>query len=92
MRYFWIMIVAAGTMAAQQSAPRTPPAGPIPPAATDWPSYRRDHAGTGASPLTQIDARNVATLTQAWSYSLQAAAPAAPPGPTRRRRQSSSTA
>jgi quinoprotein glucose dehydrogenase len=33
----------------------------------DWPTYRRDLAGTRFSPLTQIDARNVTGLTQAWS-------------------------
>jgi len=84
MRSLWLIVLAGATtaaaIAAQSGGTRTPPAGPIAPAATDWPSYRRDHAGTGASPLTQIDARNVATLTPAWSYSLQAAAPASPAG------------
>jgi len=84
MRSLWLIVLAGATtaaaIAAQSGGTRTPPAGPIAPAATDWPSYRRDHAGTGASPLTQIDARNVATLTPAWNYSLQAAAPASPAG------------
>src|ERR1700693_4051510 len=39
----------------------------------DWPMFNRDLAGTRFSPLTQINAANVATLTQAWSYSLQPA-------------------
>ncbi len=43
----------------------------------DWPMYRHDLAGTGYSPLAQITTRNVATLTQAWTYSLQSDAPAA---------------
>jgi quinoprotein glucose dehydrogenase len=43
----------------------------------DWPMYRHDQAGTGASPLTQIDTTNVAKLAQAWSYGLQSDAPAA---------------
>ena len=47
--------------------------------AFDWPMYRHDQAGTGYSPLTQIDARNVASLTQAWTYRLQSDAPAPPP-------------
>jgi quinoprotein glucose dehydrogenase len=49
---------------------------------TDWPMYRRDLAGTGYSPLTQINIQNVGTLTRAWSYGLQGstAAPAAPAG------------
>jgi glucose dehydrogenase len=42
------------------------------PAGTDWPMYRHDLAGTGHSPLAQIDAKNVAKLTQVWTYPLQA--------------------
>jgi len=38
----------------------------------DWPMFRHDAAGTGRSPLTQLSARNVATLAPAWSYHLQA--------------------
>src|SRR6202521_4086739 len=40
----------------------------------DWPMYNRDLAGTRYSPLTQINTSNVATLTQAWSYRLNARA------------------
>ena len=48
-----------------------------PPAAVgDWPMYRHDLAGTGASPLTQIDAGNVARLRQAWTYGLASDTPA----------------
>jgi len=43
----------------------------------DWPIYRHDLAGTGYSPLTQIDTGNVAKLSRVWSYSLQSDAPAA---------------
>lgn len=72
MRLFWLMNLAGGTMAAvlaaQSGAPRQPTAGNT---AFDWPMYRHDHAGTAYSPLTQIDARNVAKLTEAWRYSLQ---------------------
>jgi glucose dehydrogenase len=39
--------------------------------ATEWPSYRHDEAGTGYSPLRQINTGNVATLARVWSYSLQ---------------------
>jgi glucose dehydrogenase len=46
-------------------------------AGADWPTYRRDHAGTGYSPLTQINVQNVAALAEAWSYPLQADRPAA---------------
>src|SRR5262245_52010095 len=45
-------------------------------ASGDWPMYRHDFAGTGYSPLTQINSRNVATLTRTWTYSLQGVAPA----------------
>jgi glucose dehydrogenase len=43
----------------------------------DWPMYRHDSAGTGYSTLAQINTRNVANLSQAWSFSLQSV-PAAP--------------
>jgi len=41
----------------------------------DWPMYRHDYAGTGASSLTQIDAGNVARLRQVWTYGLQSDTP-----------------
>ena len=46
----------------------------------DWPMYRHDLAGTGFSPLAQITPANVATLTQAWTYSLQGDPGTAPTG------------
>ena len=48
-----------------------------PAAATDadWPMYRRDYAGTGWSPLAQINAGNVARLRSVWTYGLQSDAP-----------------
>ena len=56
----------------QQSAPQP---------GADWPMYRRDYAGTGYSPLSQINTKNVASLRDAWSYSLQGGAPVSgPPG------------
>src|SRR6185295_17358874 len=42
----------------------------------DWPMYRHDFAGTGFSPLTEINIKNVATLTRVWTYGLQGDAPA----------------
>src|SRR3984957_16080251 len=43
----------------------------------DWPSYNHDPASTRYSPLTQINAKNAATLKSAWTFSLkgEAAAP-----------------
>src|SRR5580704_11882216 len=43
---------------------------------SDWPMYTRDLAGTRYSPLKQINAGNVAKLTEAWNYQLRAAGPA----------------
>jgi quinoprotein glucose dehydrogenase len=34
----------------------------------DWPMFLHDLAGTRYSPLTQIDTKNVSSLTQAWMY------------------------
>jgi len=48
-------------------------------AATDWPVYTHDLAGSRYSPLKQINARNVAKLAAAWSYKLQGDAAAAAP-------------
>src|SRR5678815_2588391 len=44
---------------------------------SDWEMYRKDQAGTGYSPLSQIDTRNVANLAPAWTFSLQSDAPPA---------------
>ena len=43
----------------------------------DWPMYRGDPAGTGYSPLQQLNAGNVGGLVQVWNYALAAAPPAA---------------
>ena len=48
----------------------------IPPG--DWPMYRHDYAGTGYSPLSQVNTRNVTNLSQAWTLSLQSGTPATP--------------
>jgi quinoprotein glucose dehydrogenase len=77
MRLLWLTTLAGGTMvavlAAQSGAPKQSPASSR---AVDWPMYRHDQAGTAYSPLTQIDASNVASLTEAWTYSLQPRSPA----------------
>jgi quinoprotein glucose dehydrogenase len=62
----------AHSVAAQQAAVKDNGA--------DWPMYRRDLVGSGYSPLTQIDTKNVARLKQAWTYGLQGNAAAAPAG------------
>jgi quinoprotein glucose dehydrogenase len=62
-----ILIILAGDAGrTQQSAP---------PPGVDWPMYRRDYAGTGYSPLAQINPKNVTSLREVWSYRLQGDAP-----------------
>ena len=72
MRSTWTMSVSGGALftilLVQSAATRLQPAER---ASGDWPMYRHDLAGTGYSPLTQVNTRNVATLTQAWTYRLQ---------------------
>jgi glucose dehydrogenase len=48
----------------------------------DWPTYRHDLAGSGHSPLAQIDTKNVTALARVWTYALQN--DSAPPTPTGR--------
>ena len=38
------------------------------PSGADWPMYRRDYSGTGYSPLTQINTKNVSSLIEAWTH------------------------
>ena len=67
MRRTWmtlaVVVALAAALLAQAGSPPAP--------ASDWPMYRHDEAGTGYSPLRQIDAGNVAKLTRAWSYRLE---------------------
>ena len=48
--------------------------------ATDWPMYRHDAAGTGFSPLAQINSSTVAKLARAWTFSLAGDPPPADAG------------
>ncbi len=57
-----VLFLARGGLT-QQSAPQS---------GGDWPMYRHDYAGTGYSPLSQINTANVSNLREVWSYSLQA--------------------
>jgi quinoprotein glucose dehydrogenase len=41
------------------------------PPAKDWPTQNRDLAGTRYSPLSQINAKNVAQLKQVWTFRLR---------------------
>ena len=49
-------------------AGRTQQGAPTPGA--DWPMYRHDYAGTGYSPLAQINTKTVSSLREVWSYPL----------------------
>ena len=78
MRYRWMLMFPGGALLwvlvaqpgiAQQAAGARP--------GTDWPMYRHDYAGTGYSPLTQIDTTNVQNLAQAWTYGLPGTTPTA---------------
>src|SRR5688572_24526615 len=42
------------------------------PSGADWPMYRHDYSGTGYSPLTQINTKNVSTLKEIWTQLLSA--------------------
>jgi quinoprotein glucose dehydrogenase len=66
------LLLLARSASTQQPATQKPGA--------DWPMYRHDLAGTGYSPLTQVNASNVARLAQAWTYRLQGEAPAVAAG------------
>jgi quinoprotein glucose dehydrogenase len=77
MRAWLIAIPCAGLLiVALLGAPTPAPQQRSTAADADWPMYRHDYAGTGASPLTEINATNVATLREVWRYSLQSDAPA----------------
>ena len=62
MRFAWLAPLAAACLFAQSNG--------------DWPMYNHDLAGTRYSPLTQINAKNVAALKQAWVYRLRSPADA----------------
>jgi quinoprotein glucose dehydrogenase len=72
MRSTWLVIVSGGAilsvLLAQSAGTQQQTAQQ---AEADWPTYRRDQAGTGYSPLSQINRKNVASLRQAWTYPLQ---------------------
>src|SRR6266849_3848781 len=81
MRSMWVMHVAGGlVLSALLGQSGLTQQRTIKETGADWPMYRHDTAGTGYSPLTQLDTKSVANLTQVWTYRLQGDAPAAPTG------------
>ena len=66
MRIAWMIVLAAvaALFVSLAQPARAQSAG-------DWPMYGHDLASTRFSPLTQINAGNVAKLAQAWSYPMR---------------------
>jgi quinoprotein glucose dehydrogenase len=50
--------------------------------AGDWPMFRHDNAGTGFSPLADINSGNVSRLARAWTYQLGSDTRLTPPSAT----------
>src|SRR5579872_7351480 len=70
-KYLAILTITSAGLYGQAKAPSKKDAG------ADWPTYNRDLGGSRYSPLTQITAKNVANLKQAWTYKLASDAPPA---------------
>jgi glucose dehydrogenase len=74
----WLISITGGSLvllalfAEPHAAWQPRPAAPV---ESDWPMYRHDYAGTGWSPLAQINADNVVRLKSVWTYGLQSDAP-----------------
>jgi len=68
-------VVATASLIVQAQTPRFTPVTDETlraPAPADWPAWRRDRAGTGYSPLDQINRSNVRRLRLAWASTLEA--------------------
>src|SRR5581483_6211573 len=57
-------VLVAGFLAAQGLDPRVL----LKPSGAAWPTYNGDYSGKRFSPLTQINEKNVGSLTMAWFY------------------------
>src|SRR5580698_9751295 len=73
----WAQAAKAPVKASAASAKAAPVPGKSAPG--DWPMYAHDLGSTRYSTLTQINTRNVASLTKAWSYKLSAGGSEATP-------------
>ncbi len=60
--FLFITLAALPLLNAQSKKPQG--------AAGEWPMYNRDLAGSRFSPLTQINTKNAAKLTEAWTFKL----------------------
>jgi quinoprotein glucose dehydrogenase len=70
-----MLLILAAVVATVLSSADTPQQQAGDARGVDWPMYRHDFRGSGYSPLSQIDAKNVATLTEVWTYRLQPETP-----------------
>jgi glucose dehydrogenase len=70
MRYSRRLILLGGLLASLPLASVWAQAPDAISSGAEWPHYRGNLSGTGYSPLTQINASNVDSLTEAWTYSL----------------------
>lgn len=76
MKPLWVAlaVLLVATSAATAQVPRGPSLTDEvlrSPAAEDWPAWRRDRAGSGYSPLGQIDRDNVGRLRLAWAWTME---------------------
>ena len=63
-----LLLLAIGLQAPQIAAQELDPAALSKPATDTWPTYNGDYSGKRFSPLNQINASNVGSLTLAWVF------------------------
>jgi len=63
-----LLLLAIGVQAPQIAAQELDPAALSKPATDTWPTYNGDYSGKRFSPLDQINASNVSSLTLAWVF------------------------
>jgi len=63
-----LLLFALGLLAPLVTAQGLDPAALLKPATDTWPTYNGDYSGKRFSPLEQINAGNVGSLTLAWAF------------------------
>src|SRR5271169_4228031 len=66
--FLLLLFLALGVGASFVSAQALDPAAMLKPATDTWPTYNGDYSGKRFSPLDQINASNVGSLTLAWVF------------------------
>jgi len=76
-----LVVAAAFQTAGAQQAPFVPVTDQVlqNPAPADWLRWRRDHTGSGYSPLDQINRQNVGQLRLAWAWAMESGTQEAEP-------------